>query len=47
MPSPDGYHEGLKAGQLSQPGFILKLMLPSLVEQGSYDDVSLGFSCEI
>ncbi|PTQ79265.1 ADP-ribosylglycohydrolase [Nitrosospira multiformis] len=37
-PKPGRYHEGLKAGQLSQPGFILKLMLHSLVEQGGYDE---------
>ena len=30
-------HAGLKAGQLSQAGFILKLMLCSLVDCGGYD----------
>jgi len=38
-PQPDRYHAGLKAGQLSQAGFILKLMLSSLVECGQYDEV--------
>lgn len=36
-PRPGRYHSGLKAGQLSQPGFILTLMLRSLVECGGYD----------
>ena len=35
---PDRYHAGLKAGQLSQAGFILKLLLRSLVECGKYDE---------
>ena len=33
-PKPGRYHEGLKAGQLSQAGIILRLMLRSLVERG-------------
>jgi ADP-ribosylglycohydrolase len=37
-PKPGRYHEGLKAGQLSQAGFILTLMLRSLVERGGYDE---------
>lgn len=37
-PKPGRYHEGLKAGQLSQAGFILKLTLRSLVECGRYDE---------
>lgn len=37
-PKPGRYHEGLKAGQLSQAGFILKLTLRSLVECGGYDE---------
>lgn len=37
-PRPGRYHDDLKAGQLSQPGFILKLMLRSLVERGGYDE---------
>ncbi len=36
-PRSGRYHDGLKAGQLSQPGFILTLMLRSLVECGGYD----------
>jgi len=37
-PRPGRYHSGLKAGQLSQAGFILKLTLRSLVERGRYDE---------
>ena len=37
-PKPGRYHDGLKAGQLSQGGIILRLMLRSLVERGSYDE---------
>lgn len=37
-PKPGRYHAGLKAGQLSQAGFILKLTLRSLVECGRYDE---------
>jgi ADP-ribosylglycohydrolase len=36
-PRPGRYHDGLKAGQLSQAGFILKLTLESLVDCGKYD----------
>jgi len=36
-PKPGRYHSGLKAGQLSQAGIILKLTLQSLVECGAYD----------
>jgi ADP-ribosylglycohydrolase len=36
-PKPGRYHAGLKAGQLSQAGFILKLTLLSLVDRGGYD----------
>lgn len=36
-PKPGRYHDGLKAGQLSQAGFILKLMVRSLVACGGYD----------
>jgi ADP-ribosylglycohydrolase len=36
-PRPGRYHEGLKAGQLSQAGFVLNLMVRSLVEAGGYD----------
>ena len=37
-PKPGRYHAGLKAGQLSQAGFILKLTILSLVECGRYDE---------
>lgn len=36
-PKPGRYHDGLKAGQLSQAGFILALLLDSLVARGDYD----------
>ncbi|QXE87828.1 ADP-ribosylglycohydrolase family protein [Geomonas nitrogeniifigens] len=36
-PRPGRYHEGLKAGELSQAGLILKLLLESLVHCGKYD----------
>lgn len=37
-PKPGRYHDGLKAGELSQAGFILTLLLQSLVERGGYDE---------
>ena len=37
-PKPGRYHAGLKAGQLSQAGFILKLLVTSLVERNGYDE---------
>jgi len=37
-PKPGRYHEGVKAGQPSQAGFILTLLLRSLVERGAYDE---------
>jgi ADP-ribosylglycohydrolase len=37
-PRSGRYHDGLKAGQLSQAGFILRLTLQSLVERGEYDE---------
>ena len=37
-PKPGRYHSGLKAGQLSQAGIILRLMLRSLVKSGGYDE---------
>ena len=37
-PKPGRYHAGLKAGQLSQAGIILDLMLRSLVESNGYDE---------
>uniref|UniRef100_I2Q4D3 ADP-ribosylglycohydrolase n=1 Tax=Desulfovibrio sp. U5L TaxID=596152 RepID=I2Q4D3_9BACT len=36
-PRPGRYHAGLRAGQQSQAGFILKLTLRSLVARGGYD----------
>jgi ADP-ribosylglycohydrolase len=35
-PKPGRYHAGLKAGQLSQAGFILTLIIRSLAERGGY-----------
>ncbi|MFI9655165.1 ADP-ribosylglycohydrolase family protein [Guyparkeria sp. GHLCS8-2] len=37
-PKPGRYHEGLKAGQLSQAGIILDLTLRSLVAANGYDE---------
>jgi len=37
-PKPGRYHAGLKAGQLSQAGFILALTLRSLVDRDGYDE---------
>ena len=37
-PRPGRYHDGLKPGELSQAGFILKLTLSSLVARGQYDE---------
>lgn len=37
-PKPGRFHHGLKAGQNSQAGFILELMLRSLVEWNGYDE---------
>ncbi|RUM91322.1 MAG: ADP-ribosylglycohydrolase family protein [Thiomicrospira sp.] len=37
-PKPGRYHDGVKAGQGSQAGFILELMLHSLVENKGYDE---------
>lgn len=38
MPRPDRYHAGMQAGQLSQSGLILVMLLRSLVERGGYDE---------
>ena len=35
-PRPDRYHGGMKAGQLSQSGLILAMLLESVVENGEY-----------
>lgn len=37
-PKSGRYHAGLQAGQLSQAGYILRLLLRSLVECGGYDE---------
>lgn len=37
-PKPGRYHDGMKAGQLSQSGYILRLMVCSLAERGGYDE---------
>lgn len=37
-PQPHRYHAGLKAGQLSQSGYLLEMMLRSLVDCGEYDE---------
>lgn len=35
-PKPDRYHGGMRAGQLSQSGIIMEMLLRSVVEQGQY-----------
>lgn len=37
-PKPHRYHAGLKAGQLSQAGIILTMLLRSTVAKGGYDE---------
>lgn len=37
-PRPERYHAGLRAGQSSQPGWLLELTLRSLAERGGYDE---------
>ena len=37
-PKPGRYHDGMKAGQLSQSGYILTLMVRSLIERNGYDE---------
>lgn len=39
-PKAGRYHEGLKAGDLSQSGYLLKMMADSLVTNGGYDHQS-------
>jgi ADP-ribosylglycohydrolase len=36
-PKPGRYHDGCKAGEQSQVGFLLKMLTGSLVERGGYD----------
>src|ERR1700758_4747445 len=37
-PKPGRYHGGMKAGQLSQTGLILVMLLRSVVERGEYQE---------
>jgi ADP-ribosylglycohydrolase len=37
-PMPGRYHDGLRAGQLSQSGYILTMMIRSLNDCGGYDE---------
>ena len=37
-PMPDHYHAGMKAGESSQAGVLLRLTLESLAERGGYDE---------
>jgi ADP-ribosylglycohydrolase len=37
-PRPGRYHAGMQAGQLSQAGYILTLMVRSLIERHGYDE---------
>lgn len=37
-PRPDRYHAGLKAGQLSQAGYLLTMLMQSLVDCGGYEE---------
>ena len=40
-PKPGRYHAGMKAGQLSQTGLILVMLLRSVVEKGKYTEQTL------
>ncbi|GFO69605.1 ADP-ribosylglycohydrolase [Geomonas limicola] len=42
-PRPGRYHAGLKAGQLSQAGYLLRLTAQSLVERGGYDEADFCY----
>ena len=48
-PQPGRYHEGCKAGQLSQAGYILRLMIESLVKKQEYDhgEFCLSFQAQL
>ena len=37
-PKPGRYHAGMQAGQLSQTGLILAMLLRSVVEKGEYQE---------
>ena len=37
-PMPDHYHAGMKAGESSQAGVLLRLTLESLAKRGGYDE---------
>ena len=37
-PKPGRYHDGLKAGQLSQAGYILSMTIQSLIENNGYSE---------
>jgi ADP-ribosylglycohydrolase len=37
-PRPGRYHAGMQAGQLSQAGYLLTLMVRSLIERHGYDE---------
>jgi ADP-ribosylglycohydrolase len=41
-PRPGRYHDGLRAGQLSQAGFLLTLMVRSLIACRGYDEADFG-----
>jgi len=38
-PQPDRYHGGMKAGQLSQSGLILNMLIDSVLIKGEYNEV--------
>ena len=46
-PKPDRYHAGLKAGQLSQAGYLLRMLLQSLADKGDYDEADFCRRLEI
>ncbi len=39
-PKPDRYHDGLKAGEISQAGILLKMMTENLIKNDGYDQDS-------
>lgn len=38
VPQPDRYHRGMRAGELSETGLIMLLLLRSVAEKGEYDE---------